>query len=73
MKDWLAHLDRHIDAMGAQVLTNAGSVSHQNAVATSEREYDKLRKQIEEQSSGVERAYLEPIKHAHERLGEDKA
>ncbi len=69
MKDWLAHLDRLIDAMGAPVLTNAGSVSQQKALAKAESEYDKYRKQIKEQSSEVERAYLESIKRVQKRIG----
>lgn len=72
MKDWLAHLDRLIDAMGAPVLTNAGSVSQQQALAKAESEYDKYRKQIKEQSSEVERAHLESINRVQRRIDGDE-
>jgi len=62
MKDWLAHLDRLIVAMEAQTLRGGGSVSHQEAVARAETEYEKYRNRIAATPSEVETAYLEAVK-----------
>ena len=62
MRDWLAHLDRLIVAMEAKTLDGAGSVSHQQAVAKAEGEYDKYRAKIDAEPSEVEDAYLEAVK-----------
>ena len=42
MKDWLAHLDRLIVALDAPTLSGAGSVSHQQATARAESEYESI-------------------------------
>lgn len=68
MGDWLAHLDRLIVAMEAPVLTSAGSVSHKQAVARAEGEYEKYRALSESEPSDVERAYLDAVKRAQHRL-----
>ncbi|MBN2821662.1 MAG: virulence RhuM family protein [Coriobacteriia bacterium] len=68
MGDWLAHLDRLIAAMEAPVLTSAGSVSHKQAVARAEGEYEKYRTLSESEHSDVERAYLDAVKRAQHRL-----
>lgn len=68
MKDWLSHLDRLIVAMDARTLSGAGSVSHKQAVAKAEAEYDKFRTQQDVAASGVERAYIENIKNKQREI-----
>jgi len=68
MKDWLAHLDRLIAAMGAPTLTGAGSVSHSQAVAKAEGEYDKYKVALEDVPADVERAYLETVKRTQREI-----
>ncbi len=68
MKDWLAHLDRLIAAMGAHLLAGAGSVSHQQAIAKAESEYARYRAQLDAKPSEVEAAYFETIKHAQRNI-----
>jgi hypothetical protein len=62
MKDWLAHLDRLIVAMEAKTLSGAGTVSHEQAIAKAEMEYDKYRTQLAAEPSDVEKHYLETLK-----------
>lgn len=62
MHDWLAHLDRLIGAMEAPVLEDAGSVSHKQAVAKAESEYQRFRAELDAAPSDVETAYLESVK-----------
>lgn len=62
MKDWLAHLEQLIAAMGGKALQGAGKVSHQQALAHAEAEYAKFRTQLADQSAEVEAAYLAAVK-----------
>jgi hypothetical protein len=68
MRDWLLHLDRLIAAMDAPVLTSAGSVSHKQAVAKAESEYEKYRDRPDLPPSDVERAYLDSMKRVQHQL-----
>lgn len=68
MKDWLAHLEQLIVAMGGKHLQGAGKVSHQQALTHVEAEYTKFRTQLAEQPSEVEAAYLETMKAVQKKL-----
>ncbi len=68
MRDWLAHLDRLIAAMDAPTLNSAGSVSHRQAVAKAEAEYQKFRAVLDAAPSDVEQAYLQSVKRAQREI-----
>lgn len=68
MRDWIAHLDRIITAMEAPTLSGAGSVSHKQAVAKAESEYEKYRAQLDATPSDVESAYLESVRRAQRAI-----
>lgn len=68
MKDWLAHLDRLISALNARTLSGAGTVSHKQAVAKAEREYDAFRTQLDAEQSAVEQQYVESVKRTQRTL-----
>lgn len=68
MRNWLAHLDRLITAMEAPTLTGAGSVSHKQAVAKAEGEYEKFRAQLDAVPNEVEAAYLESVKRTQREI-----
>jgi len=68
MKDWLAHLDRLITAMEAKTLSGAGTISHEQAVAKAEIEYQKYRSHLASEPSEVETAYLDTLKRAQRKL-----
>lgn len=68
MRDWIAHLDRIITAMEAPTLSGAGSVSHKQAVAKAESEYEKYRVQLDAMLSDVEAAYLESVKRTQREI-----
>jgi hypothetical protein len=59
MKDWIARLDKLISVFDKKVLTEAGSVSHAEAIKKAENEYKKFQAKT---LSPVEKAYLENIK-----------
>lgn len=68
MKDWLAHLEQMIVAMGGKTLQGSGSVGHQHALTHAEGEYAKYRAQLTEQPSEVEAAYLETVKTVQKKI-----
>lgn len=59
MKDWVSHLDRILTMSGEQLLQNAGTVSHQQAV---EKATDEYKKYQEKTLSAVERDFLSALK-----------
>ncbi len=59
MLDWIAQLDRMIEIFDKKVLTDAGKVSHDKALAKAEKEYRKYQVKT---LSPVEVAYLDTIK-----------
>jgi hypothetical protein len=72
MKDWLGHLEQLIAAMGGKALQDAGTVSHQQAIAHADAEYAKYRAQLDEQPAEVEAAYLETVKSAQKKISGEK-
>lgn len=61
MSDYVAQLDAILSSGGRKVLTDAGSVSHAQAIQKAKEEY---RKYQEATLSPVEEAYLETVKEA---------
>ena len=68
MQDWLMQFDKLIAAFDKKVLTNAGKMSHKQAIEKAEKEY---RKYQEKTILPVEEAYLETIKKVKKQV-EDK-
>lgn len=68
MRDWLAHLDRLIIAMGAEALTGAGTVRRAAAVNRAECEYALYSAQLDRERSAVEDEYLKSIKRAEKSV-----
>ena len=66
MKDWAAHLDGILTATGEQLLQNAGSISHEQAVDKATIEYKKFRAK---NLSVAEKDYLEIIKSIEKKIG----
>ncbi len=59
MQDWASHLDRILTMSGEKLLTNAGKVSHEQAIEKATTEYKKYQQKT---LSEVEKAYLETLK-----------
>lgn len=60
MCDYVEHLDKVLSATGGKLLSGAGKVSHREAIAKADREYQRY---IVNNLSPVEQAYLDTIKH----------
>lgn len=65
MQDWIVQLDRMIEIFDKKVLTDAGKVSHDNALAKAEKEYRKYQVKT---LSPVEEAYLDTIKTVQKQV-----
>ena len=68
MRDWLDTLDRFTSGFGLAVLKNAGTVSHEEAVAKARLEYDAYQKQLPDELTDVEKAYLDTLRDIQKRL-----
>ncbi|MBI2641571.1 virulence RhuM family protein [Candidatus Roizmanbacteria bacterium] len=67
MRDWIARLDKLIKIFDKKVLTDAGSISHTEALKKAEAEYKKYQAKT---LSVVEEAYLESIKDVQKKVEE---
>lgn len=65
MADYIKQLDNILSASGEKLLSDAGSVSHQQAI---EKAKDEFRKYRLKTLSGVEKAYLESIKAVQKKM-----
>jgi hypothetical protein len=62
MRDWIAKLDDFLRLSGREILTHAGKVSHEIALARAEAEYEKFRLIEARKPSAVEKAFEEAVK-----------
>ena len=67
MSDYVEHLDSVLKGTGEKLLTDAGKVSHSQAIEKARQEYQKY---IVQNLSPVEEAYLQTIKDAEKRAKE---
>ncbi|MDA3923945.1 MAG: virulence RhuM family protein [Kiritimatiellae bacterium] len=65
MQDWLMQFDKLISAFDKKVLTNAGKISHNQAVEKAEKEYRQYQVKT---LSPVEKAYLDSIKTVQKKI-----
>ena len=72
MKDWVSELDDFATRYGKGVLPGAGKVSHQDALAKAEAEFEKYRQRLIDETTSVEREYLASIKDKQKKLERKK-
>jgi hypothetical protein len=68
MKDWLFELDDFAKRYGQGVLTNAGTVSHKDALEKAKREYQKYLEKTKDKLSEVEKDFLDSVKQTQKKL-----
>lgn len=61
MHDWIAKLDDFMRISDREILTHAGKVSHEAALARAEAEFEKFRRIEDAKPSPVERDFIEAI------------
>ena len=72
MQDWLITLDKFSRDFGIGVLEGSGTVSHQDALNKAHSEYTAYRKQLPDELTGVEKAYLDTLKQMQRKLEDSK-
>ena len=61
MRDWIAKLDDFMRISDREILTHAGNVSHEAALARAEAEFEKFRRIEDAKPSPVEQHFIEAI------------
>ena len=68
MRDWVKTLDNFTNDFGMGVLQGSGYISHDDAVKKAHNEYDKYRKNISDELTDVEKAYLDTLREMEKKL-----
>jgi hypothetical protein len=61
MRDWIARLDEFLKMTGREILSHAGTVSHQDALDKAQAEYEKYRQKHLNDPSPVEKHFIEAV------------
>ena len=62
MRDWISKLDDFLKLSEREILTHAGTVSHEQALDKGREEYEKFRRKHLNDPSPVEGHFLEAVK-----------
>jgi hypothetical protein len=62
MKDWISKLDEFLKLSGRNILEDAGSIAHEDAIQKSRLEYDKWHQEQLSQPTAVEKHFVEALK-----------
>jgi hypothetical protein len=68
MKDWIERLDDFLRMTGNNILQNAGSVSHQQALKKANAEYEKFKEQTKNELSEAEKHFIKQIETTSKKL-----
>ncbi|WP_027066591.1 virulence RhuM family protein [Maribacter sp. Hel_I_7] len=68
MKDWINRLDDFLTMTGNDILTNAGSISHQKALDKAHKEYEKYKEQTKNDLSKAEKDFIKQIDSTPKKL-----
>ena len=72
MRDWIERLDEFLKMAGSEILDHAGTVSHQQAIEKSEREYAKYKELHKNELSEAERHFVSQIEETAKKLKPEK-
>lgn len=68
MKDWTNRLDDFLTMTGSEILTNAGTISHKQALNKAHKEYDKYKEQTKNELSKAEKDFIKQIDTTAKKL-----
>lgn len=72
MKDWIERLDDFLRMTGNDILQNAGTISHQQALKKANLEYEKYREQTKNELTEVEKHFVKQIENTAKKLKPQK-
>jgi len=68
MKDWITRLDEFLKMTGKDVLDNAGTVSHKQAIEKAHTEYQKYKEVHKNELSQAEKDFIKQLESASKKL-----
>ncbi|WP_184550951.1 virulence RhuM family protein [Mucilaginibacter sp. FT3.2] len=72
MKDWIARLDDFVRMTGNEILQNAGTISHDQALKKAKTEFEKYKEQAKNNISEAEKHFLKQIDKSIKRITPQK-
>ncbi len=72
MKGWIERLDGFLKMTGRDILQNAGTISHQQALTKATTEYEKFKEQAKNQLSEAEKHFIKQLEITAEKLNKKK-
>lgn len=72
MREWIAKLDDFLNMSDSEILQNAGTISHEMALEKAQSEYQKYKKQNQNELSQVEKDFLDSVKKTQKMLESKK-
>jgi hypothetical protein len=72
MKDWIDKLDDFVRMTGNDILQNAGTISHKQALNKAKVEYEKYQEQTKSELSAVEKHFVKQIENTAKKLANKK-
>jgi len=70
MKDWRERLDDFVRMTGNNILQNAGTISHQQALKKANAEYEKYKEQTKNEPSEAEKHFVKQIETTAKKLNQ---
>ncbi len=72
MKDWIEQLDNFLKMTKKDILNNAGTISHEQALQKAHSEYEKYKELIKNEISEVEKDFIKQISNTAKKLKDKK-
>lgn len=68
MKDWITRLDDFLTMTGNEILQNAGTISHQQAIEKANEEYNKYKEQTKNELTKAEKDFIQQLDSTAKKL-----
>ena len=72
MKDWVERLDDFLKMTGNEILQNAGTISHKQAIKKANEEYQKYKEKTKNELTFVEKHFIEQIEKTAKKITKPK-
>ena len=72
MKDWVERLDDFLRMTGNEILKNAGTISHKQALKKANEEYEKFKEKTKDELSQAEKHFVQQIEQTAKKLTKPK-
>lgn len=72
MKDWIGRLDDFLKMTGNEILENAGTISHKQAIEKAQVEYNKYKQTVLNETSTAEEHFIEHIESSAKKIENKK-